>query len=76
MALSIVMGDPFCEKFDLVFNQSYSARIYFVDAENVDAVLRSFKSTRTSFAFEVDLIKEPGKIIAYPHKDGRIETPR
>jgi hypothetical protein len=63
------------EKFDLVFNHGYSARIYFVDAENVDAVPRSIKNTRTSFVFGVDLIKEPG-IIAYPHKDGRIETPR
>ncbi len=58
------------EKFDLVFNHGYSARIYFVDAENVDAVPRSIKSTRTSLFFEVDLIKEPGRIIAYPHKDG------
>ena len=64
------------EKFDLVFNHGYSARIYFVDAENVDAVPRSIKSTGTSFVFEVDLIKEPGRIVAYPHKGGRIETPR
>ena len=63
------------EKFDLVFDQGYSARIYFVDAENVDAMPRSIKSPRTSFFFEVDLIKEPGRIIAYPNKDGRIETP-
>jgi hypothetical protein len=64
------------EKFDLVFKHGYSARIYFVDAENVNAVPRSIKSTRTSFVFKADLIKEPGRIIAYPQKDGRIETPR
>jgi hypothetical protein len=63
------------EEFDLVFNHGYSARIYFVDAENVDAVPRSINGRRTSFFFEVDLIKEPGRIIAYPQKDGRIETP-
>ena len=64
------------EKFDLVFNHGYSARIYFLDAEDVDAIPRSIKNTRTSFVFEADLIKEPGRIIAYPNKHGRIETPK
>ena len=72
----ITNEDGINEKCDLVFNHGYSARIYFVDAENVDAVPRSIKNTRTSFVFGVDLIKEPGRIIAYPHKDGRKETPR
>lgn len=53
------------EKFDLAFNHSYSARIYFIDPVDPNVSPREIKSTRTSFAFEVDLVKESGRIIAY-----------
>ena len=61
------------EKFDLALNQGYSARIYFVEAEDTTAEPRSIKSTRTSFVFDADLVKTDAEIRAYP--TNRIETP-
>ena len=62
------------EKFALVFDEGYAARIYFVVAENVDTQPRSIKETRTSFVFEAELVRTPEEIKAYP--GARIDTPR
>lgn len=62
------------DHFNLIFNQGYSARIYFIEAVDTKSVPRSIKNTRTSFVFDADLVKTGSEIRAYPQR--RIETPR
>ena len=63
-------------KFDLALNQGYSSRIYFVEAEDTKAELRTIKSTKTSFVFDVVLVKTDSDIRAYPHPQGCVSTPQ
>lgn len=55
------------EKLEKVFHQGYEAFGYFIDAKDRSANPREIASTRTSFIFELDVVKlQDGRIIGYP----------